>query len=146
MKNRPNIEKTDFLDEKQTILPNFSTKRLLNRPRSVKTDHIANTAFEMSRSLILNSLLHYCLLYNTKIQPSLIVNKHTNEMYEPTQVLTEGHTLTHTHTHKQSHTDTHTPHTHTHTHTNTKKKTSTQPKKEKQPQHMHDMTTEKTHQ
>ena len=46
-----------------------------------------------------------------KIQRSLIVNKQTSEMYEPTQVLTEGHTVTHTPSQKQSAIHTHKHHT-----------------------------------
>ena len=43
VKNRPEDKKTDFLGKKKTILGHFFRKRLLNRPKSVKTDHITHT-------------------------------------------------------------------------------------------------------
>ena len=43
VKNRPEDQKTDFLGKKKTILGHFFRKSLLNRPKSVKTDHITDT-------------------------------------------------------------------------------------------------------
>ena len=44
VKNRPLDQKPDFLGKKKTILGHFFRKSLLNRPKSVKTDHITHTA------------------------------------------------------------------------------------------------------
>ena len=41
--NRPLDQKPDFLGKKKTILGHFFWKSLLNRPKSVKTDHITHT-------------------------------------------------------------------------------------------------------
>ena len=46
VKNRPLDQKPDFLGKKKTILGHFFWKSLLNRPKSVKTDHITHTAIE----------------------------------------------------------------------------------------------------